>query len=95
MIEEALIILAAAVGVIVLLAFQDFLVAVVSFAFGLGMGIVIGGDGTRGLMVGAPCGLLAMLLGFRYNSWRARRRVAAQAAARAAELQAKAPNLTP
>ncbi len=74
MIEEALIILAALVGVVVLLAFQDFLVTVLSFAFGLGVGVVLGGDGTRGLMVGVPCGMLAMLLGFRFNRWRAKRR---------------------
>lgn len=84
MIEEALIVLGILVGVVVLLAFQDFLVAFASFAFGLSMGILIGGDGTRGVMVGVPCGLLTMLLGFRYNSWRARRRAAAAAAARAA-----------
>ena len=89
MIEEALIVLGILVGVVVLLAFQDFLVAFASFAFGLAMGVIIGGDGTRGVMVGVPCGLLTMLLGFRYNSWRARRRAVAAAAARAAAKAAR------
>ena len=54
MIEEALIVLGVLVGVVVLLAFQDFLVAFASFALGLSMGIVIGGEGPRGSRGGVP-----------------------------------------